>query len=231
VRRRSPELMQAVNQWFEENAKTAFYTSLYRKYFYRNKYFDDTITDDMPLISGNSISVYDDLIRQNAATIGWDWRLLAALIHKESQFNPEAESWAGAVGLMQLMPATARRMGIAPADFFVPEQNIKGGVKYLKHLNQFFRAIEDGNERVKFMLAAYNSGEAHIIDARALALKYGKNPNIWTDNVDIYIRLKSNPEYYNDEVCKYGYARGEETFQYVRRVLERFEYYKTKVNF
>ncbi len=230
TRRTSPELMQAVNQWFEKNAKTRFYTSLYRKYFYRNKYFDDTLQDNPPLLSGGMISVYDDLIRQNAAAVGWDWRLLAALIHKESKFNPEAESWAGAVGLMQLMPATAMKMGIEPADFFVPEQNIKAGIKYLKHLDRFFSAIEDRDERIKFMLAAYNSGEAHILDARALASKYGKDPDVWTDNVEIYIRLKNNPEYYNDEVCRYGYARGEETFQYVRQVLERFEYYRGRVN-
>ncbi len=230
TRQSSPELIKAVNQWFEKNTKTHFYASLYRKYFYRNKYFDDVLQDNLPVLSGNTISVYDDLLRHNAAVIGWDWRLLAALIHKESQFNPAAESWAGAVGLMQLMPATAMRMGIEPADFFVPEQNVKAGVKYLKYLDRFFSVIEDREERVKFILAAYNSGEAHIVDARALAQKYGKNPDIWTDNVDVYIRLKNNPEYYNDEVCKYGYARGEETFQYVQKVLERFEYYRERVN-
>ena len=231
VRRSSPELMDAVNQWFEKNAQTRFYTSLYRKYFYRNKFFDsDDNGDTAPFLSGGAISLFDNIIKQQATSIGWDWRLLAALIHSESRFNPEAESWAGAVGLMQLMPATARKMGITDEEFLQPEPNIKAGVLYLRHLDRIFRSVEDREERKKFMLAAYNSGEAHIFDARALAIKYNKNPNVWDDNVDIYIRLKSNPEYYNDEVCKYGYARGEETYQYVQKVLARFEYYKSKVN-
>ena len=229
VRRTSPELMNAVNQWFKENSKTRFYTTLYRKYFHRNKFFDDE-DFDLPLLTRGTISVYDELIKQNAAIIGWDWRLLAALIFKESRFNPNAESWAGAMGLMQLMPGTARRMGLVDEEFFIPEHNIRAGVKYLQYLNRFFSSIEDREERIKFMLAAYNSGEAHILDARALARKYGKDPDVWIDNVEIYIRLKSNPEYYNDEVVRFGYSRGEETFQYVRRVLGRFEYYKERIS-
>jgi membrane-bound lytic murein transglycosylase F len=230
VRYSSPELMRAVNQWFEKTTKTRFYRSLHRKYFFRNKFYDTESIENPPLLSSGAISPYDVLIKQQADILGWDWRLLAALIYSESQFNPEAESWAGAIGLMQLMPSTARRMGLADADFFQPEANLKAGIKYLQRLNKMFSSIEDSNERAKFILAAYNSGEAHIFDARALAEKYGKNRDLWTDNVDLYIRLKSNPEYYNDSVCKYGYAPGETIYQYVIKVLGRFEYYKEKVN-
>ena len=66
----------------------------------------------------------------------------------------------------------------------------------------------------------------HIYDAQRLARKYGKDPNKWDNNVAEYIRLKNDPEYYNDPVCKHGYLRGSETYNYVREVLERYHYYK-----
>ncbi len=91
------------------------------------------------------------------------------------------------------------------------------------------KEIRDPDERVKFILAAYNVGIAHVYDARRLAEKNGKDPNVWTDNVDYYVLNKSNPEYYRDSVVRYGYARGEETYNFVKEVLDRFEHYKNAV--
>jgi membrane-bound lytic murein transglycosylase F len=86
--------------------------------------------------------------------------------------------------------------------------------------------IDDPEERTKFILAAYNVGIAHIYDARRLAEKYGKNPDVWTDNVDYFILNKSNPKYYRDSVVRYGYARGQETYNFVIEILYRYEHYK-----
>ena len=82
------------------------------------------------------------------------------------------------------------------------------------------------DERIKFILAAYNSGIAHIYDAIALARKHGKNPALWHDNVSEALMMKSNPEYYNDPVCRYGYFRGRQTVEYVKEVTRVYERFK-----
>lgn len=222
VRQTSPELLKAVNEWLDKAENKKFAKHLYQKYYRKSKYLSDKI---IYIPSGKGISVYDDLFKKYAAKIDWDWRLLASLVYHESQLNPMATSWAGAAGLMQIMPATARKLGLDSMEVYHPELNLAAGVKYLKSLSRTFKRVEDPDERLKFVLAAYNVGIAHVLDARALAVKYGKNPNIWFDHVDVYIRLKSQPEYYNDPVCKAGYCRGEETHKYVRDVLSRYKRY------
>ncbi len=79
---------------------------------------------------------------------------------------------------------------------------------------------------MKFILASYNAGIAHVFDARRLAEKYEKNPNVWANNVDYYLLNKSKPKYYRDSVVKYGYCRGEESYNFVNEILERYEHYK-----
>ena len=139
--------------------------------------------------------------------INWDWRLLAALVFHESRFDASQRSWAGAAGLMQLMPHTASNFGLNKRTVFDPEMNIEAGVQYIKSLNLSFRKVENKDERIKFILAGYNCGPSHILDAMALAKKYWKNPQIWFGNVDYYLLKKSEPEFYNDKVVKYGYFR------------------------
>ena len=162
--------------------------------------------------------------------LNWDWRLLASISYQESRFNPDVVSWAGAEGLMGIMPNTARKLGVTPHELKDPDTGIRTGVDCLRRFRQGFNTIEDPNEKIKFTLAAYNAGIGHIYDAQRLAEKYGKNPQIWDDNVAEYIRLKNEPEYYNDPVCKHGYLRGSETFAYVKNVLERYAYYKKKTD-
>ena len=85
------------------------------------------------------------------------------------------------------------------------------------------------NEKIKFILASYNAGLGHVFDAMALAEKYGKNKYVWDNHVADYILLKSNEEYFNDPVCKNGYFRGRETFNFVKDILGRAEMYKQKI--
>jgi membrane-bound lytic murein transglycosylase F len=129
---------------------------------------------------------------------------------------------------MQMMPGTLKLMGIdTTANEF---EQLEAGIIYMKILDdELPKEIADPDERIKFILAAYNLGIAHVFDARRLTEKNGKDPNVWTDNVDYYIRNKSNPEYYRDSVVRFGYARGEETYYFVREVLDRFERYKNVV--
>ncbi len=197
------------------------------------RYFEQSKTEFDPLVNnfaGGRISPYDDLFKKYAAEIGWDWRLLAAQAHTESRFKPGATSWAGARGLMQIMPATARDYGVAAKQLYDPETSIRTAVRFIADLDKWLKSrIPDDKERQKFILAAYNAGVAHVYDAIALSKKYKMNPGIWTGNVEKAILMKMNPRYYRDPVVKYGYSRGRETYDYVRRIFSFYDKAKEKV--
>lgn len=170
------------------------------------------------------ISTYDHFFKQAAVQTGWDWRLIAAQCYQESGFDPNATSWAGAKGLMQLMPATAREMGLAEEHIFQPAENIATAVKVINKLQGQFRHIQDPEERIKFTLASYNGGKGHIDDAQALARKYGGNPYRW-DDVSYYVQNLSNPRFYRDPSVRHGYMIGNETYQYVQHIMTRWKQY------
>jgi len=187
------------------------------------------VTSDYFSLSSGKISAYDQAIKKYSDQIGWDWRLMASMIYQESRFDPNAESWAGAFGLMQLMPNTARRFGIERNS--PPDQHIRAGAEFIQWLNDRFKdKIPDEQERIKFILASYNIGYGHIVDAMNLAEKYGKDPKVWDKNVDEFLMMKSNPKYYMDPVVKYGYCRGIETYHFVSEVLERYTDYKNIIS-
>jgi len=175
--------------------------------------------------SGGVISHYDSYFQRYSSTIRWDWRLMAAQCYQESTFDPQARSWAGACGLMQIMPSTADHLELARSDIYNPEKNIAAAAKYLGELDHSFADIRDRSERIKFILAAYNGGSFHIRDAMALARKNGKNALRWGE-VEPYVLGLSQPKYYNDPVVKYGYMRGSETVDYVRKIHERYNGYR-----
>ncbi len=179
--------------------------------------------------SGNQLSGFDDLIKKAAKKIGWDWRLLASLIYQESRFRMDLESEKGAFGLMQLMPVVMERYEI---DYdATPEEQLEAGGKLLTFLDECLQnKVADSIERVKFVLAAYNSGLGHVYDAQRLALKYGKYPDVWDNNVDYFILNKSKKQYYNDTCCKAGYLRGTETYRFVEEVLDRYNQYQSMYN-
>ncbi|MDR1096756.1 MAG: transporter substrate-binding domain-containing protein [Tannerella sp.] len=226
VRKDSPELAQAVNEWAEKVSKSPTLKAAVKRYFEQSK------NEDLPaeglIIKKGDISPYDDLFKKYAEDLGWEWQLLASIACQESRFHNHLESWAGARGLMGVMPRTARSMGFIPDSLDNPETAIRAGVKCLISFRDYFSNIKDPEEKIKFTLAAYNAGNGHITDARRLASKHGGNPDIWEGNVAEYIRLKSEPEYYNDPVCKHGYLRGAETFGYVSEVLSRYRLYKSR---
>lgn len=222
VRKTSPKLAEAADKWHRENINSAEFEASARRYFELNKH---TPQGSILSLKDGRISYYDDLFRKYASQINWDWRLLAALVYTESNFNPSAVSWAGARGLMQLMPSTARAFGVPVGMESDPEQSIKGGVRYIADLQKIFSKIEDKKERIMFVLASYNSGIGHVFDAMALAEKYGKDKYVWNGNVAVYMLLKNREEYYKDPVCKNGYFRGTETYNFVRDVLARADMY------
>ena len=224
----SDSLKAEIDGWINEYRKTSSYALLYNKYF-KNRHTYRNIHSEHYALSSGKISRYDEILKAESEKIQWDWRLLASMVYQESRFNPQATSWAGAFGLMQLMPGTARNYGVSIES--PPGEQVKAGVKFIQWLDDRFREIiTDDDERIKFILASYNIGYGHIQDARRLAEKHGADPNIWHDSVEKWLLKKSDPQFYTDQVVKYGYARGIETFNYVREVMERYEHYKNIIN-
>lgn len=221
TRKQSPELKAKVSHWLDSMKNTTDFYVIYNKYFKnvraQSKRFDSEYFSSVD--HRGLLSKYDELIKEQAEILGWDWLLLASLVYQESKFNPHAKSWVGAVGLMQLMPATAKMYGANnPRD---PRQNLRAGTKYLKWLEEYWKDIPDEKERMKFVLASYNTGQGHVRDAQRLAKKFDHDPLVWNDNVEKYLLLKSNKNYYRDEVVKFGYARGKEPVHYVANIQER----------
>jgi membrane-bound lytic murein transglycosylase F len=226
VRKGSTTLLKELNTWLADFTHTPRFRTLYAKYFENNKSIT-IVESDFYAINTGKISPYDDYIRQFSKIMGWDWRLMASLIYQESRFKQNVTSWTGAWGLMQLMPSTARRYGVDSIS--TPKEQIKAGSEFIVWLEQQFQDITSEDERTKFVLAAYNVGPGHIIDARNLARKNGADPNVWDDNVARFLLSKASPKYYNDPVVKFGFCRGTETYRYVSEVLERYEHYKNIV--
>ncbi len=224
----SDKLLDAINSWMLSFKKTTSYALIYNKYF-RNPKSGAMAGTGLVVTEDGQLSQWDPLIKKYSDSIPWDWRLLASMIYQESRFYADTTSWAGAYGLMQIMPTTAKHYGIDRNSS--PEKNIEAGVKYLKWLDGIFTdRIDDPLEKYKFVLASYNAGLGHVLDARALATKYKKDPMIWEGSVDEFILKKSNPRYYLDPVVKYGYCRGEEVFNYVEQIFSRYEDYKNIIS-
>lgn len=226
VRKNSPLLAEVANQWHKENMISPAYKASTKRYFEISK---RTPHGSILSLKDGKISHFDHLFKKYAKEIDWDWRILASLAYTESNFDTTAVSWAGAKGLMQLMPPTAYAMGMPVGKEHNAEESIKAASKYLALTARSFSKITDPNEKIKFILGSYNAGIGHIFDAMALAEKYGRNKYVWDDNVAEYVLLKSNEEYYNDPVCKNGYFRGRETYNFVKEILSRAEVYKQKV--
>lgn len=223
VLKNNTELADTLNRWFrpelvaEVKAEESFLLS--------TKSVTRRVYSPMLNRSGGVISRYDALFQQYAPVARWDWRLLAAQCYQESTFDPQARSWAGACGLMQIMPATATHLGLPHSQIFEPEPNIAAAAKYIAQLTKHFNDIPERNERCYFVLAAYNGGFFHIRDAMSLAQKNGRDPHRWDEVSDFVLKL-STPEYYRDPVVKHGYMRGSETVNYVARIRNRWAQYR-----
>lgn len=228
VRKKNSDiLLSELNRWISSYKKTKSYALLYAKYF-KNSRSSRIIKSDYYALNTGKVSQFDDMIKEYSDSIKWDWRLLASLVCQESRFRPNVKSWAGAYGLMQIMPITARNFGIDITAS--PENNMKAGTLYINWLHTIFdEKIPDENERIHFILAAYNAGPGHVLDAMKLAEKNGKDPHKWDDNVAVWLLKKSEPQYFNDDVVKSGYFRGTESVAFVSEILDRYGHYKNVI--
>lgn len=222
-------LADSINAWSDKKQSQAFAHYSKQRYFSTShmQVGDSLALTDFKMVAG-ALSAFDILFIKYGQEYGIDWRLLAAIAKVESDFNPNETSWAGARGLMQIMPGTARGYGVVGDSLLAkPEVSVMLACKELRDEDKWLsKSVTDPVERLRFVLASYNGGIGHVRDAMALAKKHGRNPHVWYLNVEDACLWKSNPEYYSDPVCRYGYFRGRETYNYVRRVEKYYALFK-----
>lgn len=222
IRQDAPKLLAAVNAFVSKTRDSKFAKRLYKKYFEDEK----RIRRLQRTTVKGQISPYDDLIRKYARKYGLDWRFVAAQMFQESGFDPKAKSWAGARGLMQVMPRTAREMGFDPKDLYDPETSIAAGTLYMHRMIQLKDPNQPLEERYRFALASYNAGYGHVRDARKIARQIGKNRSRWFSNVEDAIVLLEDPKYWQQ--ARHGYCRGSEPRTYVQNIEKYYDVFSVK---
>lgn len=128
-----------------------------------------------------------------------DWKWFKSQGIAESNLDPKVVSWCGAMGIMQIMPATAKELGVI--DPWDPEESIQGGIKYDQRVDRFFKEIRCQRERRKFMFAGYNAGMGNISKARKLAS---------SDKWEVVLNF----------LCQITGKHCQETIGYVKRIHE-----------
>ncbi|MGL4994370.1 MAG: transglycosylase SLT domain-containing protein [Bacteroidales bacterium] len=224
--RETPKLAKALDEWFENKQISSKNQKIAKRYFENSKRSPQGHILDL---KANKISGIDHLFKRYSESSKFDWKLLAAIAYKESGFDSTVVSWAGAIGVMQIMPSTGRAMKANPKELHKNSVNIKTSIKVLTSIDKSLSKVKDPTQRLKLTLAAYNAGIGHLKDAQALAEKYGHDPHKYDNSVEEYLLLKRLPEYYSDPVCRSGYLRGNETHKYVKEVFEQFQLYKSKI--
>lgn len=222
VRSNAPVLRDSLNAWIERE-RDGTLSDLYDRYFIDRRAYRERAESEYLTSETGRLSEHDSLLAAHAREIGWDWRLLASQAFQESRFDADARSWAGAMGLLQLMPGTARDMGVSdPHD---PVQNVEGAVKYIAFLEERWTpSMPDSAARLPFVLASYNAGFGHVEDAQRIAEKNGDDPASWEDVAFWLLRL-SQRRWYSDPVVRFGYVRGLEPVTYVSLIRERYDHY------
>lgn len=226
VRKDDRKLLHALNAFIEKEYKQLYYNVVYEKYFENPKRIKSLVEHRADGLNGAALSPYDDIVRKHAEEYGFDWPLIVAVMFRESRFDKDAKSWAGARGVMQILPVTAKRFGID--NLSDPEQGIIAGIRMLSWIYSRFEQELPVKERTWFTLAAYNAGLGHLFDARALARDQGLDPNRWFDNVEKAMLLLSNPKYYRK--ATYGYVRGIEPVTYVRDIRKLYHAYRQLID-
>ena len=221
LRAGNPQLKAALDEFVARTYRGEFYNVSYRKYFKNARSIQRLARGRVVDPLKGELSPFDGIVRKYANRYGFDWRLVTALMYQESRFDPKARSHIGARGLMQLMPRTARAMGVK--NVTEPDDSIRGGIKYLDWLRDRFDAGLPLSERLWFTLAAYNAGAGHVHDARRLAKRLGKDPNRWFGQVEQAMLLLAKQKYASK--ARYGYVNGAEPVNYVRNIKDRFEAY------
>ncbi len=220
VRKNNTALGAALDQYIKQEKRGLFFNLMHKKYFENLRTIAKS-RDSLRVDLSGQLSPYDDHVKKYSEYYGQDWRLVTAQMYQESKFDPDAVSWVGALGLMQVMPATGKQMGFT--ELHDPEQGIHAGVKYMDHLLNRFDPKLPMEVRVHFALASYNAGYGHLLDARRLARELGRDPDQWFGHVEQAMLLLSKPAYYKR--ARYGFCRGGQPVHYVANIQQSYEAY------
>lgn len=227
IRKNAPDLETRLNKFlykhfrFNEDGvpkRSAFLNVLRKKYFEGGSQISNYFSPEYQTQQYGTISPYDDLIKEVATEFGLDWVMLTAIAAQESKFEPRSVSWAGAVGIMQVLP----RFSEVPEDsLYIPDVNIREGARILKeHLDHY--AYMDSTNRWSMALATYNAGSGHVADARRLSIDRNDDPNQWDTVSESLLMLMQRKHYEN---ARYGFCRGIETVRYVNEIMNRYNTY------
>ncbi len=225
VRKQDEDLLHAINDFLVSAREDGTYARIYQKYYANVAIFDYVDLKKFHQRIKTRLPKYKATIKNEASKFGFDWRLIAAVVYQESHFDPQATSYTGVQGLMQVTLDTAREMGIS--NRLDPEQSIHAGVKYLSDIYERFEEIPNREQRLRFSLASYNIGYGHVLDAQGLAQKQGRDPNKWSSLLITLPQLRQ-PKYYSQ--TKYGYARGTEPVRYVKRIFSYYDILRQKAD-
>jgi membrane-bound lytic murein transglycosylase F len=225
LRKDQPQLRAAADRFIRRIYRGTFYNMTMTKYF-KNQRQMRTAASEVRSDKAGELSSYDALVKKYATMYEFDWRLITAQMYQESRFDPSVRSWAGALGLMQVMPRTARELGAG--DVRQPEQGIQAGVKLLARYSAMYREPEIGEQdRLRFTLAAYNCGPGHVADGRRLAADLKLDPNRWFGHVEKAMPLLAKPRF--ARTARYGYCRCGEPVKYVSEIQRRYESYSNLI--
>ena len=209
---------RTLDVWMSHIKGSHEYESLQKKYY---RSYNPISKAAIKGMTASQVSPYDDLFKKYAKELGWDWRMLAAVVYQESKFSINSVSHRGAKGLMQVMPKTGKHYGVE--DLVDPDQNLKAGTSHLKRLQKLYaKSGMTQAELIKFTLAAYNAGEGRIADCRNLAAAKGFNNNSWNDVVGI-IPMMREDSILAEESVKLGKFKGHETIAYVEKILSLYD--------
>ena len=210
IRKENPKLREAINGWVARHSKgDAFRNVVERRYLQNVNYVKDAASEAEREKFLKTLSFF----RKYADQYKLDAVLMAAQGYQESQLNQDAKSAVGAVGVMQVMPATGKELNVG--DIKQVEPNIHAGIKYMRFMQDKYFAGEDMDDLNKTLMAfaAYNCGPGRLRQLRRETAKRGMNPNVWFGNVE---RIASE-------------RIGRETVQYVSNIYKYYVAYKLMI--
>jgi membrane-bound lytic murein transglycosylase MltF len=204
MRKNSPQLKSEVNLYANKIKQGSFLGNvIYNKYLDNSKWLKKALNPNT-VKQFNSLAV---LFEQYADQYQFDWLMISAQAYQESRFNNRLVSHMGAVGIMQVLPKTAKEPYINIKNFRQLEHNIHAGVKYMNFVHKrYFQKPEITKEnQMYFSLAAYNAGPANVRKMRRMAVKHGYDPNVWFNNVEIMARkyVSKEPVHYVTNISRY----------------------------
>ena len=208
-------LTRDINAWLDSIHKSGELAAIMERNYGHIEIYDYVDIKRFRKRIKSRLPKYKQYFKSAARKFNIPWTLLAAQAYQESHWNPEAKSPTGVRGMMMLTLNTASSVEVN--NRLDPAQSIYGGARYLRRMIRRIPDQVSDEDRIWFALASYNVGFGHLMDARELAKRLGKNPDRWADMKQV-LPLLSVKKYYN--TLKHGYARGTEPVEYVQRIRD-----------